>query len=125
MKKNKVIYWTTTGIVSAMMLFSAFSGLTNPQFAETYKHLGFPDYFRVELAIFKLIGVLVLIIPQIPTRIKEWAYAGFGITFISASIAHGFSGDPAPAVITGFVFFAILVVSNIYLHKVKQNETSK
>lgn len=117
MNRNKMIYWTATGIVSAMILFSAVSGLTDPKFAETYNHLGFPGYFRVELAIAKIAGVFVLLIPQMPVRVKEWAYAGFGITFISASIAHGFSGDPASAVIAGIVFLILLIVSNIYFYK--------
>ena len=68
----------------------------------------------------KITGVVVLIIPNIPTRIKEWAYAGFGITFISASIAHFSSGDPVSIAITPLIFLAILIVSNIYLHKLKQ-----
>lgn len=120
MKRNKIIYWTATGIISVMMLFSAISAITDPQFADTYRHLGFPSYFRVELAIAKIIGVLILLIPQIPARVKEWAYAGFAITFISSSIAHGFSGDPAPAVIAGVVFLVILFVSNIYYHAIRK-----
>ena len=85
-KTNSVVYWTTTGILAVMMLFSAFSYLTNPQIAEGFKKLGFLDYFRVELGIAKIIGVIVLVIPRIPERMKEWAYAGFGIVFISAAI---------------------------------------
>jgi hypothetical protein len=109
MKKNTIIYWVSTGLIAFMMLFSAYSYF--------FKHLGFADYFRVELAIAKILGALVLIIPQIPTRIKEWAYAGFGIVFISAAIAHFSSGDPASVAVVPVVFFAVLVVSNIYLYK--------
>ncbi len=88
--------------------------------AEGFKHLGFSDYFRVELAVAKIFGALVLIIPAIPVRIKEWAYAGFGITFISASIAHASSADAAAMAITPIVFLIILIISNIYLHKVNK-----
>jgi len=118
MKKNKIIYWSTTGIISLMMLFSGYSYFANPQVTEGFKHVGFPDYFRVELGIAKLIAAIILIVPAIPVRIKEWAYAGLGITFISASIAHFSSGDPANAAITPIVFLLILITSNIYLHKV-------
>ena len=76
----------------------------------TFKHLGFPDYFRIELAIAKISGVLVLIIPAIPVKIKEWAYAGFGIVFISASVDHASNGDAAAMIITPMVFFAVLIV---------------
>ncbi len=82
-----------------------------------FKHLGFPDSFRYELAIAKVLGALALLIPQIQVRIKEWAYAGFGITFISATIAHISSGDPLSVAIMPLVFLAVLVISNVYLYK--------
>ena len=119
MKKNKIIYWGTTGIIGLMMLFSAYSYFTNPKMAEAFKHFGFPDYFRIELAFAKIIGVLALLIPQIPARVKEWAYAGFGIVFISASIAHFNNGDAMAMVATPVIFLAVLIVSNIYFHKLK------
>lgn len=120
MKRNKTIYWTTTGIVGAMMLFGAYNGLTNPKFPEVYKHLGFPDYFRIELSTAEILGVIALLIPQIPTRIKEWAYAGFGIVFISATIAHICNSDPISETIAPIFFFAILAVSNIYFQKINR-----
>jgi len=88
MKKNKIIFWITTGLVSAMMLFSAYSYLTNEVMKSGFVHLGFPSYFRIELAVAKILGVIVLILPLIPNRLKEFAYTGFAITFISAFIAH-------------------------------------
>lgn len=120
MKKNKVIYWAATGIITLMMVFSAYSYVSKPELTAAFKHLGFPDYLRVELAIAKLLGALVLIIPAIPVKIKEWAYAGFAITFLSATIAHINSGDPAAMVITPLVLLAVLIVSNIYLYKKNQ-----
>lgn len=118
MKKDKIIYWVSTGVISAMILFSGYSYFTNPQIVEGFKHMGFPDFFRVELGIAKIIGALILLIPQIPTKIKEWAYAGFIITFVSASIAHINAGDPTPNVITPLVMLVVLLVSNFYLSKV-------
>lgn len=88
MKKDKIIYWVTTGVLSAAMLMSAYLYITDSKMAEGFKHLGYPESFRVELAIAKIIGVVVLLIPVFSSKIKEWAYAGFGITFISAAIAH-------------------------------------
>lgn len=117
MKKNTIIYWASTGLLSFMMLFSAWNYFTNPQMSAAFKHLGFSDYFRYELAVAKIIGALALIIPQVPVKLKEWAYAGFAITFISASIAHYSSGDPASAIITPLVFLAVLVVSYLFLFK--------
>jgi len=118
MKKDKIIYWAATGIITAMMLMSGFMYFTNPDVVTGFKLMGFPDYFRVELGAAKLIGALVLIIPQIPTRVKEWAYAGFGINFISAIITHFAINDPKGTPMI-FVLLILLVVSNIYLHKTK------
>ena len=117
MKKNNIIYWSATGLIALMMVFSAYSYITKPEIAAAFKHLGFPDYFRIELAIAKILGAIVLIIPQIPNRIKEWAYAGFGIIFLSATIAHISSGDPASIAAMPIIFFVVLVISNVYLHK--------
>ena len=121
-KTNSIIYWTTTGILALMMLFSAFSYLTNPQIAEGFKKLGFLDYFRVELGIAKIIGVIVLVIPRMPERIKEWAYARFGIVFISAAIAHINNDDTAVKVMMPVIFLIILIFSNVYMHKLHKTE---
>lgn len=101
-----------------MMLMSGAMYFTNPEVVEGFKKLGFPDFFRVELGVAKLIGVIALLIPQVPMRIKEWAYAGFGIVFISAAIAHYVSNDVKGAIMP-IVMLVILLVSNMYLHKTK------
>ena len=88
----KITYWTTTGIFSVMMLASAVMYFTMPAMDETFEHLGFPAYFRIELGVFKIAGAAALLLPVSP-RSKEWAYAGFFITLVSAFIAHSASGD--------------------------------
>jgi len=60
--------------------------------AQAFQHLGFPDYFRVELSWAKFLAIAVLLAP-VPARLKEWAYAGFAITLVSALIAHFSVGD--------------------------------
>ena len=117
MKKNKIIYWTVTGILSTMMLFSAYGYLTSDAMKSAFVHLGFPAYFRVELAIAKIIGAGLLLLPVVPKRIKELAYAGFAVTFISAFIAHTSSGDPISVAIMPLIFLGILVASYIYNNK--------
>lgn len=121
MKKNKIIYWISTVLFCAFLFLTSISYFTDPKFIEIYKHLGFPQYFRVELGIAKNFGVLILIIPQVPPRLKEWAYVGFGITLISGAIAHFNSGDPFGYIINVLFFLTILVISYIYWHK-KINE---
>lgn len=111
MKAIKITYWITTSLVTLSLLMAGMMYFTNPEVAAGFAHLGFPDYFRKELGIAKIIGALVLILPMIPRNVKEWAYAGIGITFISASIAHSASGDPLSAVITPIVQLLIVAVS--------------
>src|SRR5215468_11155277 len=92
-KKTKtIIYWPVTGIFCLQMTFTAYAQLRLPQVAEAFAHLGFPGYFRVELALAKLVGVALLLAP-VPTRLKEWAYAGFAIDVGSAVLAHVAVGD--------------------------------
>jgi len=120
MKITKIIYYLTTGILSAMMLFIAFETLTKPEVKVSMAHLGFPDYFRIELGITKIIGAILLWLPI--RLLKETAYIGFAIMFVSASIAHYAVGDPANKVIAGIVFFAILIVSYVSHAKLTKNQ---
>lgn len=121
-KAIRITYWTTTGVFSAMMLASAIAYLTLPMVAETFRHLGFPDYFRVELAIFKAVGAVTLLLPMSP-RLKEWAYAGFLITLTSAFVAHIASGDGADRVM-GPVIFGLLLVASYSAFRMR-NRTQK
>ena len=122
MKKDKIIYWVTTGLVAVGMLFSAYQYFKDGAMAEAYKHLGFPDFLRVEIGIAKIIGAIVLLVPFFPSKVKEWAYAGFGILFFSAALTHFLLKDPTERVVTPLVFLLMLAVSNVYYSKlVKQN----
>ncbi|MDB4905187.1 MAG: hypothetical protein JWQ63_4468 [Mucilaginibacter sp.] len=121
MKRNKIIYWISTGLFCAFLLLTSISYFTDPNFVNIYRHLGFPQYFRVELGIAKILGVFLLLIPQIPSRFKEWAYVAFGITLISGAIAHFNSGDHVGYIITVLFFFTLLLISYIYWHK-RNNE---
>ncbi|MCZ8341595.1 MAG: DoxX family protein [Leptospira sp.] len=114
MKTNKIVYWASTGIFALLMAFSGVNSFSNPEVIEGFRHLGFPDYFRMELGTAKIIGAIVLLVPQFGRRLKEWAYAGFGITLLSASIAHTVSGDPISKTIAPLVIFGILALSYTY-----------
>jgi len=120
MKTNKITYWVCTTII---FLFDAvLPALTShlPIAVDSIRHLGYPDYFRVQLTIFKVLGGVLLILPKVPARFKEWAYAGFAINFISACVAH--------AVVDGFVFdtvfpliiLAVLAGSYVSYHKLNE-----
>ena len=85
-------FWIVTALFCVQIGFTAYAQLRLPQVAEAFARLGFPDYFRVELAWAKLLGIVLLLAP-VPARLKEWAYAGFAITLGSALIAHFSLGD--------------------------------
>jgi hypothetical protein len=87
-----IAFWIATGLFCLQMGFTAYAQLRLPQVAEMFTHLGFPDYFRVELSWAKLLGLVLLVAP-VPARLKEWAHAGFAITLGSALIAHFALGD--------------------------------
>ena len=119
MKALKITYWVTTAVFSLMMAFSAYAYVTQPDVKQGFVHLGFPDYFRVELAVAKLLGAVILLTP-VATRFKEWANAGFGIVLISAFIAHTAAGDPLSMRIGPLVALALLLASYITWHKKQQ-----
>jgi len=91
-KTKTIIYWIVTGLFCLQIGFTAYAQLRLPQVAEAFRHLGFPDYFRVELSWAKFLGLALLLAP-VPGRLKEWAYAGFAIDLASALIAHFSVGD--------------------------------
>jgi hypothetical protein len=85
-------FWVSTVLFCLQMGFTAYAQLRFPQVAEAFRHLGFPGYFRVELSWAKFLGIVLLLAPVAP-RLKEWAYAGFAFTLVSALIAHLAVGD--------------------------------
>jgi putative oxidoreductase len=90
-----IAFWIFTALFCLEMSFTAYYELMRlPEAAQAFSRLGFSaPAFRIELSWAKVVGVIALLIPQIPARgwiyvIKEWAYAGFAINLISALIAH-------------------------------------
>lgn len=117
MKKQKTVYWSVTGGIIFFMLFSAYYAGTN---AVEFKHLGFPNYFRIELIVIKVIGVVLLLIPQVSQRIREWIYVGFAINLISAFIAKLNSGYSIPASAEPLLVLVIMLTGLFYLEKMRK-----
>jgi hypothetical protein len=86
-------YWIFTSLFALQMGFTAYAQLKMPQVAQEFARLGYPGYFRVELSWLKLAGLAALLVPAVPAWLKEWAYAGFAITLVSAVIAHVSVGE--------------------------------
>ncbi len=110
--KAKVGYWVVTGLFSLMMLASGLAYLTGSEhMVASFRHLGYPDYFRTLLGVAKVLGVAALLAPRVPWAVREWAYAGFAITTVSAAVSHAASGDSLGKVVTPLVALAILATS--------------
>ena len=91
-KRMVIAFWIVTALFCLQIGFTAYAQLRLPQVAEAFTHMGFPAYFRVELSWAKLLGVVLLLAP-VTAWLKEWAYAGFAFTIVSALIAHFAVGD--------------------------------
>lgn len=109
MKKQNVAYWLSTGLVAVIMAASGVLAILHvPQFMRALKHLGYPPYFANLLGIGKLTGVAVLLTPGFG-RLKEWAYASFGITVLGACYSHFSSGDGWLALDPLATFIALVI----------------
>jgi hypothetical protein len=117
-RKDKVIYWIFTSLFVLLDSVPAI-WFNSPMAKEGIRSMGFPAYFGAELGIGKIIGGILLILPMIPARFKEWAYVGFGISLISAMIANIVVNGPAMGILP-LVGLAILTVSYIYFHKTRE-----
>src|SRR5438045_7729711 len=93
MKKDKIIYWTSTIIVTGIFLWSALNFAFNEEMKGAFAHFGLPNWFRIELTVAKIIGAIVLLFLGVPDKIKEFAYAGFAITLYSSALVHLSSCD--------------------------------
>ncbi|SHL13671.1 DoxX-like family protein [Chitinophaga jiangningensis] len=111
-KSNSTLYWLAKVFISFFILFSAWFSYTH---AEDLRQLGFPDYFRIELVIAKVLGAIVLLLPITPLRVKEWVYAGFMIAMISALIAHICSGDPLSRIVFVSVDLLLMLIAIRYV----------
>lgn len=112
---KKIIYWVSTSLFSFFMLFSAYSYFTDPSFKEAFAYLGYPDYFRIELGVAKILGVLALLLPFLPRIIKGFAYAGFTINIIAAAIAHLAVGEGIGSLVPMVIAGVLLALSYYFL----------
>ena len=116
-KTTKIIFWITT---IAIFIFEGVMPAIYSQAKESresFQHLGYPLYFITILTAFKVLGALALIIPQVPGRIKEWAYAGFAFDFICASSSYIAVDGFGSVAFFPIIVLAVLVVSYICYHK--------
>ena len=127
MKKNKIIFWVATAII---VLWEGVMPLSTVLFMSEYvtagtKPLGYPDYFAYALIICKALGSLAIALPQTPSRLKEWAYAGLTFSLIFAFISHACVDKNIAYMLMPLVVLGILMVSYIYNRKLNFNNDGK
>ena len=112
-KTTKIIYWIATVWLSLGMLSTGIVQLIKmKEEADMMTHLGYPLYFLTILGIWKLLGVVTVLIPKFPI-VKEWAYAGFFFAMSGAVFSHLAIGDGAKDFF-GPVLLLILTATSWY-----------
>lgn len=122
-KTNNIVYWISTVIFSALMIFSAAGGLQPSQQAIQLIHdgLGYPVYFIQFISIAKLLGAIIILIPG-SGRIKDWAYAGLFFD-LAGAIYSGIakSGKFDPLLLTMLIWIVPGILSYYFwLKKIKR-----
>jgi hypothetical protein len=113
-KRNKIIYWVATiwlalGMVStaAVQLLKMKEGQGG---ADSMAHLGYPTYLLTILGVWKILGVVTVLIPKLPL-LKEWAYAGFFFTMTGAMFSHIAVGDSVTAILPSLLLLVLTLTS--------------
>jgi hypothetical protein len=121
-KTTKIIYWAGAIFMSLWFGASGFFELTkNPVVWDITQQLGYPPHFIYILGVFKISGVLVLLLPNRLLRLKEWVFAGmfFDIlfAFFSKITVLGF-----PSTVDAIVAFSVLTVTYLMFRKLYSPE---
>lgn len=113
-KRNNIIYWIATlwlalgmGVTGTGQLFKMRTGQGG---VEMINHLGYPAYLLAILGVWKILGVISVLIPKFPL-LKEWAYAGFFFIMSGAICSHIASGDPVIATFPALLLLILTAVS--------------
>ncbi|MDD2314556.1 MAG: DoxX family protein [Proteiniphilum sp.] len=130
MKRNSkighIIFWVATTII---ILFEGVMPLSTVIFSPENvnagtKPLGYPDYFAYSLIVCKVLGVIAISVPQIPGKLKEWAYAGFTFSLIFAFISHAIVDKNIGFMLLPLIILGILTLSYIYNPKIEKQRVS-
>lgn len=117
-RTNKLIFWISTLWLASGMLATGIlqllkmkaEGAVSPPGVEGITHLGYPVYFLTILGIWKILGVVAMLVPRFPL-VKEWAYAGFFFTMSGAIFSHIAVGDPLKELFPSLLLLVLTMVS--------------
>ncbi len=110
-KRNKIIYWTVTVFLSIGMLAGGVQQMLQiGGYNEIIKQLGYPQYLLSILGVWKILGVIAILIPKFPL-LKEWAYAGFFFAMTGAAISHFAAGQSFTEAIPSLTLLLATILS--------------
>lgn len=110
-KRGKIIYWVATLWLALGMLSTGIVQLINmEEEVDMMTHLGYPAYLLTLLGVWKVLGVLAVLVPKYPL-VKEWAYAGFFFLMTGAMYTHFAVGDKAVKYIGPSLLLVLTIVS--------------
>ncbi|HEX8279488.1 MAG TPA: DoxX family protein [Segetibacter sp.] len=110
-KKNKIIYWIATIWLASGMLASGLQQIFRSKgFVDIIVPLGYPLYFLYLLGVWKILGVIAILVPK-AGLLKEWAYAGFFFVMSGAAFSHIASGDAVSEIIPSLILLIMTVIS--------------
>jgi uncharacterized membrane protein YphA (DoxX/SURF4 family) len=110
-KRNKIIYWIATIWFSFGILSGGIAQLIKvQQTVDGVMHLGYPAYLLTIIGIWKILGVIAVLIPKFPL-LKEWAYAGFVFLMTGAFFSHLALGDAAVEFFGPLLLLVLILLS--------------
>lgn len=110
-KRNKIFYWIATlWLALGMTVTGVVQLIKMKEEVDMMNHLGYPIYFLIILGIWKILGVIALLIPKF-TLLKEWAYAGFFFAMSGAVFSHLACGDALVALFGPTLLLVLTIVS--------------
>ena len=113
-KRNKILYWTATLWLALGMLSTGIVQISRAkEEVANITQLGYPVYFLTILGVWKLLGVIAVLIPRFPL-LKEWAYAGFFFAMSGATCSRIASGDSIHEIAPSLLLLMLTVVSWYY-----------
>ena len=116
--RNKLIYWISTLWLASGMLSTGIlqllkmkaEGAVSPPGVEGITHLGYPIYFLTIIGIWKILGVVAVLVPKFPL-VKEWAYAGFFFAMSGAAISRIASGNAITEIFPSLLLLILILIS--------------
>ena len=119
-KRNKIIYWISTALLSFGMLASGLQQILHAkEMVDLVVPLGYPLYFLYIIGTWKILGVITILIPGFKLA-KEWAYAGFFFVMTGALVSHLASGDTGIKAIIGPFMQTVFIILSWYFRPVNK-----